>query len=155
MELNQPLDEIQGPLIQWLRLIAVTMETSSGGYLSLVWWSWCGEGPAKTVSAGSDLRLACWWNKLEYFPFFSRVPLSLLFSFLFACDIRLFSWQRFMSECRGIVLSPGSDGACWCWFEGWAKVCKNNKCINDTEIMKRQQHETQWGLNSYEFLIPV
>lgn len=30
MELNQPLDKILGPLIQWLRLIAVTMETSSG-----------------------------------------------------------------------------------------------------------------------------
>lgn len=33
---NQPLDKILGPLIQWLRLIAVTMETSSGRYLSLV-----------------------------------------------------------------------------------------------------------------------
>lgn len=30
MELNQPLDKILDPLIQWLRLIAVTMETSSG-----------------------------------------------------------------------------------------------------------------------------
>ncbi len=36
MELNQPLDKILGPLVQWLRLTAVTMETSSGGDLSMV-----------------------------------------------------------------------------------------------------------------------
>lgn len=43
MELNQPLDKILGPLIQWLRLTAVTMEMSSVGYLSLVRWPRCVE----------------------------------------------------------------------------------------------------------------
>lgn len=39
MELNQPLDKTLGPLIQWLRLIAVTMETSCvWGVAGWMWW---------------------------------------------------------------------------------------------------------------------
>lgn len=43
MELNQPLDKILGPLIEWLRIISVTMEMLSGDG----WMTEAGEEPAK------------------------------------------------------------------------------------------------------------